>query len=229
MLKTLNLRLQEAQNHNLSHAEFLELIFQDELSVRQQRFIQRRTALANFNEQRSLQDFDWNFNHSLPKKEVQELANGQFIEKAQDILLIGPPGLGKSHIAQGIGLQAVHQGKLVLYRSIFDIVRDFREDENLKQNRFLTRYLKPDLLIIDDMGLKSLPPQSGEYLFEIIMRRHQKRSTIMTSNRPIEEWGKLIADVPAATAILDRFLQNAVVLNFKGKSYRLSNKSIQES
>jgi len=225
MLKTLNLRVQEAQSHNLSHAEFLEIIFQDELAVRQQRFVERRTKLAGFREQRTFQDFDWNFNSSLQKKELQTLANCQFIEKAQDVLFIGPPGLGKSHLAQALGLQAIHQGKLVLYRSIFDIVRDFLEDENLRHNRVLTRYLKPDLLLIDDMGLKVLPPKSGEFLFEIIMRRHQKRSTLMTSNRPIEEWGKLIADVPAATAILDRFLQQAIVFNFKGKSYRLHHKA----
>jgi len=229
LLNTLELRLQEAQSHNLSHGEFLELIFEDELAVRRQRFIERRTKCAGFREQRTLQDFDWSFNSSLPKKEVQQLANCQFMAKAEDLLFIGPPGVGKSHLAQALGLQAIHQGKLVLYRSIFDVVRDFLEDENLKHNRVLTRYLKPDLLIIDDMGLKALPPKSGEYLFEIIMRRHQKRSTLMTSNRPIEEWGKLIGDVPAATAILDRFLQQAHVLHFKGKSFRLQNKTCQNT
>jgi DNA replication protein DnaC len=114
----------------------------------------------------------------------------------------------------------------VLYRSIFDIVRDFLEDEALAQaDRVLFKYLKPDLLLVDDMGMKQLPKRSGEYLFEIILRRYEVRSTIMTSNRPIEDWGKLIGDVPAATAILDRFLHRAEIITINGKSYRLKDKA----
>ena len=108
------------------------------------------------------------------------------------------------------------------YRSVFDVVRDFLHDEATGgEERVLARYLKPDLLIIDDMGMKQLPKRSGEYLFEIIMRRHELRSTMMTTNRPLEDWGKLIGDVPAASAILDRFLQSAEVLKITGRSYRL--------
>ena len=108
------------------------------------------------------------------------------------------------------------------YRSIFDVVRDFLHDEAFDgQEKVLARYLKPDLLIVDDMGMKQLPKRSGEYLFEIIMRRYETRSTMMTSNRPLEDWGKLVGDVPAATAILDRFLHHAEVIQITGKSYRL--------
>ena len=108
------------------------------------------------------------------------------------------------------------------YRSIFDVVRDFLHDEAMEgHERVLKRYLKPDLLIIDDMGMKQLPKRSGEYLFEVIMRRHDLRSTMMTSNRPLEEWGKLIGDVPSATAILDRFLHHSDVIQITGRSYRL--------
>jgi len=113
----------------------------------------------------------------------------------------------------------------VLYRSIFDLVRDFLGDEETpaQQDKILGKYLKPELLIIDDMGMKQLPKRSGEYLLEIIMRRHENRSTIMTRNRPLEDWAKLIGDVPAATAILDRFLQHATIIQITGKSYRLRN------
>ena len=111
------------------------------------------------------------------------------------------------------------------YRSIFDCVRDFLHDEAFEgHDRILNRYLKPDLLILDDMGMKQLPKKSGEFLFEIIMRRHELRSTMMTSNRPLEDWGKLIGDVPAATAILDRFLQDAELIQITGRSYRLRGK-----
>jgi DNA replication protein DnaC len=112
----------------------------------------------------------------------------------------------------------------VYYRSIFDVVRDFLNDEAMAgTDRVLDRYLKPDLLIIDDMGMKQLPKRSGEYLFEVIMRRHGLRSTMMTSNRPLEEWGKLVGDVPSATAILDRFLADSEVIQLQGRSYRLDN------
>src|SRR5215471_12786058 len=123
---------------------------------------------------------------------------------------------------QALGYQALKAGFLVLYRSIFDVVRDFLRDEALGQDdKVLAKYLKPDLLIVDDMGMKQLPKRSGEYLFEIIMRRYETRSTVMTSNRPLEDWGKLLGDVPSATAILDRFLHHAEIVQITGKSYRL--------
>ena len=125
-----------------------------------------------------------------------------------------------------MGYEAIKQGKEVLYRSIFDLVRDFMKDEAFKQqDRTLRRYLKPELVIIDDMGLKVLPKHSGEYLLEVVMRRYENRSTIMTSNRPIQDWGKLLGDVPAASAILDRFLHHAQTIAITGRSYRLKDQT----
>lgn len=226
LAQTLDVRLQEAAGHNLSHAEFLELILQDELFVRDGRQIDRRVKAAGFRELRPLDEFDWSFNPSLPKKQIFELATCRFVRENRDVLLIGPPGVGKSFVVQAVGYHAIKQGFVVLYRSIFDVVRDFlHEDAMGVDDKLLTRYLKPDLLVIDDMGMKQLPRKSGEVLFEIIMRRYETKSTMMTSNRPLEDWGKLIGDVPSATAILDRFLHHAEVLSFSGKSYRLRNQS----
>jgi DNA replication protein DnaC len=226
LLQTLEVRVQEAASHGLSHAEFLELIVQDELLVRSDRTVQRRLKAAAFREQKTLEDFDWAFNASIKKKQVYELATGRFIREHRDVLWLGAPGIGKSHLVQALGYQAVKMGFVVLYRSIFDVVRDFLHDEAFgEQEKVLAKYLKPELLIIDDMGMKQLPKRSGEYLFEIILRRYETRSTMMTSNRPLEDWGKLIGDLPAATAILDRFLHHAEIITLTGRSYRLRNQA----
>lgn len=223
---SLDLRVQEAAGHSLTHAEFLELLLQDELAVRSDRLIARRLKTASFREHKTLEDFDWSFNPSIKKRQIYDLATCRFVREAKDVLWIGPPGTGKSHLVQAIGYQAIKTGLTVLYRSIFDIVRDFLRDETLAgTDQTLPRYLKPDLLVIDDMGMKQLPKRSGEYLFEIILRRYETRSTMMTSNRPLADWGKLLGDVPSATAILDRFLHHAEVVTITGKSYRLKNRS----
>jgi DNA replication protein DnaC len=226
LAQSLDVRLQEATGHQLSHAEFLELVLQDELHVRQQRQIERRVKLADFRELKPLDDFDWSFNPSIPKRQFFDLATCRFIHANKDVLLVGPPGVGKSFLVQAIGYQAIKQGFVVRYRSIFDVVRDFLQDEAFEgQEKTLNKYLKPDLLIIDDMGIKQLPKRSGEFLFEIVLRRYETRSTMMTSNRPLEDWGKLIGDVPAATAILDRFLHHAEIITLNGRSYRLQHQS----
>ncbi len=222
LASSLEVRLSEAAGNRLDHSEFLELILQDELNVRSSRQIGRHVKAAMFRDTKNLDEFDFSFNTSIKRKQIHDLAAGQFIRDKRDVLLLGPPGVGKSFLAQAIGHQAIKSGLVVLYRSIFDLARDFLGDEDLgAQDKTLARYLKPDLLIIDDMGMKQLPRRSGECLLEIVMRRHENRSTMMTSNRPLEDWAKLIGDVPAATAILDRFLQHATIINITGKSYRL--------
>jgi len=225
LLEGLEVRLQEAAGHGLSHLEFLELILQDELAVRSDRQLQRRVKAALFRELKPLDQFDWSFNPSVKKKQVLDLATCRFVREKRDVLWLGPPGVGKSFLVQAVGYQAIKAGHAVLYRSVFDVVRDFLHDEALSaEDKVLSKYLKPDLLIIDDMGMKQLPKRSGEYLFEIIMRRYETRSTMMTSNRPLEDWGKLLGDIPTATAILDRFLHHAEVVQMNGRSYRLKDR-----
>jgi DNA replication protein DnaC len=222
LLESLEVRLQEAEANRLPYAQFLELLFQDELNVRHQRMIARRHKAADFREPRCLEHFDFGFNPSINRSQIYELATCHFVRQRRDVLLVGPPGVGKSHLVQAIGLEALKADFVVLYRSIFDLVRELLGQETLAgEARLLNKYLKPDLLIIDDMGLKILPPKGGEILLELIMRRYENRSTMMTSNRPIEEWGKLLNDVPAASAILDRLLHHAEIIAIHGRSYRL--------
>lgn len=224
--QTLSVRLQEAAANRLSHADFLELILQDERAVRQERVLKRRTQAADFRHLKTLEEFDWQFNPNIQRQAIFELATGAFIRKSTDVFFIGPPGVGKTHLAQAIGYEAIKMNFHVLYRSIFDLVRDFLKDEAFsQQERTVRKYLKPDLVIIDDMGLKSLPKHSAEYLLEVIMRRYENRATIMTSNRPIEDWGKLLGDVPSASAILDRFLHHAQTIAITGRSYRLKDQA----
>jgi DNA replication protein DnaC len=223
IIDNLDIRLQEARSNQLDYSEFLELLVQDELGVRGDRRLARMLKAAGFVNLKPLSQFDWQFNPNLERRRFYDLATCAFIRNRQDLLLIGPPGTGKTHLAQSIGYEAVKQGYLVRYCSIFDLVREFMGEEAIGSPGTLGKYLKPDLLIIDDMGLKQLPKRAGEHLFEVIMRRYEVRSTIMTSNRPIEDWGQLIGDIPTAGAILDRLLSDAEIIPFKGHSYRLRN------
>src|SRR5581483_7538189 len=158
----------------LTHEEFLTLVLQDEINVRGQRQIQRRVKVADFHHLKPLDEFDWRFNSSISRKQIYDLASCQFIRAKTDVLFIGPPGVGKTMLSQAIGYEAIKQGFDVYYRSIFDLVRDFLADDALQQrDRILKQYIKPDLMIIDDMGLRALPKHSGEYLLEVIMRRYE--------------------------------------------------------
>ena len=221
MRDNLAIRVQEAQAAQLGHEQFLELLIQDELALRNDRKTARALKAARFINLKPLDRFDWQFNPNIDRRRILELATCAFIRQHTDLLMIGPPGTGKTHLAQGLGYEAIKRGHTVRYISIFDLVRELMDEEAIADGRLLSKYLKPDLLIIDDMGLKQLPSRAGEHLFEVIMRRYELRSTLMTSNRPIEDWGHLIGDVPAAGAILDRLLQSAEVIPFKGRSYRL--------
>ena len=225
--QTLSVRLQEAAANRLSHADFLELILQDEVAVRQERVLKRRTHAADFRHLKTLEEFDCQVNPTIQRNPIYELAPGAFIRKATDVFCVGPPGVGKTHLAQAIGDEAIKMNFHVLDRSIFDLVRDFLKDEAFRQQeRTVRKHLKPDLVIIDDLGLKSLPRHSAEYLLEVIMRRDENRAPIMTSNRPLEDWGKLLGDVPSASAILDRFLHHAQTIAITGRSDRLKDQAL---
>jgi DNA replication protein DnaC len=225
MAATLEVRNQEAIAASLSHREFLELLVEDELNTRRDRLLARRIKKAGFPALKTLEDFDWSFNTSINKRQLFDLATARFMTKGQGIHLQGPPGVGKSHLAIALGIRAIHAGYPVLYRSALDLLEGLAEATALDERKVMIQEIcQVPLIIIDDLGLNRTPPGAAQNLLEIFMRRYKKASTIVTSNRPIEDWGKLLGDAAIATAILDRFLHHAVVIAIKGKSYRLTKR-----
>lgn len=224
MTHKLTIRLQEAEANELSYLDFLNNLVEDELQIRQDRLLARRLKQAKFPFMKTVADFDFSFNPSINKQQIKKLATAAFIANSENILMIGPPGVGKTHLAVAFGMEAIQKGFTVLYRSTFDIATEISQF----QNQLIETFLKPQLLVIDELGMKNLSPVANEILLEIIHRRYQKASTIIATNRPIEDWGKIFGDNATASAILDRFLENIHFMKITGKSYRLKNLNVKE-
>ena len=229
MAEALPGRLTQATGASLPHLEFLELLVEDELNRRADRLFTRRVKQAEIAQIKEIKDFDWAFNPKIPRAKLAELAAARFVALHEDVLLIGPPGVGKSHIATAIAVGAIRAGYRVLVRSAFDLAQDFLEAEALQQRKHLvTRLTKIDLLVIEDFGMKRLGPNAAEDLLEVFVRRHERGSTLVTTNRPTQDWGVFLGDIPAATAILDRFLSHAELVQMQGKSYRMHQRSLRQ-
>jgi DNA replication protein DnaC len=230
MVQALPVRLEQAKSADLEPLEFLELLVQDELARRADRLFARRLKQAGIVAVKEFSDFDWSFNLKIPRRQLCDLATAHFVAEHQNVLLIGPPGVGKSFAATAIAVGAIRAGYRVLIRSVFDLAQDFAEAEATGERRELVQQLvRFDLVVLEDFGMKRLGPSAAEDLLEIFVRRHERASTIITTNRPTEDWGQLLGDVPATTAILDRFLAHAEIIQMQGKSYRLHNRVKKQS
>jgi DNA replication protein DnaC len=222
MADVLEARLRQAQSERQVPLDLVSVLVSDELVRRQDRLITRRLQQARFRDaDRSLDTFDLDFNKKMNRALIHDLATGRFIPQREDVLLLGPPGTGKSHLAQAIGRAAIHQGHRVLYREAHTLLEELA-DATLDGTRkaFFADLTIVPLLIIDDLGMRKLPHTAAEDLLEIIMRRYERASTLLTSNRPVDDWGKLLGDTAAVTALLDRLLHHAHVLKCGPRSWR---------
>ena len=223
MTATLQSRALQVAQQQMDFIEAFSALVQDELDRRRSRLIDRRYTLSGLPERKDLKDFDWHYNPKMPKREILELANLKFIDERQDALFIGAPGVGKSHIAKALALLAVQRGYTVFYREAHVLIEDVNQARELGELRKYRATIKAaDLVVIDDLFLRKLPPNAGDELADVIMSRYEKSSTVITSNREIDDWGKLLGgDVVLVTPLLDRLMHHGHLLKFAGKSWRL--------
>ena len=222
MAAVLETRLRQAQAEPMAPIDLISCLVCDELTRRGDRLLERRRKQAQFRDpQKTLDNFDFTFNPKMNRSLVFDLAAGGFIAKREDALFLGPGGTGKSHLAQAIGQAAIQQGYRVLYRETHILLEELADavlDGDRKQ--YMESLASAPLLIIDDFGMRKLPLTAAEDLLEIVMRRYERASTLLTSNRPVEDWGKLLGDAAAVSAMLDRLLHHGHVLKCGPRSWR---------
>lgn len=222
MTATLETRALQVAQQQMDFIEAFSALVQDELDRRRSRLLERRFTLSGLPDRKDLKDFEWTYNPKLPKRSILELAALKFIDAREDALFIGAPGLGKSHIAKALAQLAVQRGYKVFYREAHVLIDDIHQARELGEIRKYRAQLKAaDLLVIDDLFLRKLPSGAGDELADVLMSRYEKSSTLVTSNRGVEDWAKLLGDVVIVTPLLDRLMHHGHLLKFEGKSWRL--------
>ena len=221
MLDTLELRLTQAQKDGLGFTQFLELLLEDEVQCRANKRLTGRITKARFEEAKSLEEFNFHFNPKVPTQYIHDLATCRFIERKESIIFCGPVGVGKTHLAQALGHQACRLGYSVLFSKASRLLSDLgggRADGTWEKR--LRRYLKPDLLILDDFAMKELTKFQAEDFYELIDQRYRSGSMIATANRSPEDWYPLFPNPVIAESALDRLVSCSHVIALTGKSYR---------
>lgn len=222
MAAALETRLLQAQKERTAPLDLIACLVKDELAKRKDRLLERRVKQAGFRDAaRTLDSFDFDFNKKMNRGLVYELATGHFVGRKEDAVFLGPPGTGKSHLAQAIGHAAIGQGYRVRYREAHVLLEELAEAAvEGRRKDYLLEAASVQLLVIDDLGMRRLPATAAEDLLELVMRRYERASTIVTSNRPVEDWGKLLGDTASVSALLDRLLHHAHVLKCGPRSWR---------
>ena len=224
MYSTIDERLSFAKDKALSYQEFLELLLEDEENSRRENSYKKKYSRAKLPCLKRIEDFDFSFQPDMDRSTVNDFATCQFIQERKNIIFIGKPGVGKSHISVGIAIKALLKGHSVLFAQVSEMLQALHQSKaDNSYYKKLNYYIKPDLIILDELGFKKIPSYSADDFFEVISKRYEKGSVIITTNKNFEEWGNIFADNILASAIIDRIVHHSTVLKVNGKSYRTKN------
>jgi DNA replication protein DnaC len=225
MAEMLDSYAKQAVSSNMSYIDFLSGLVSEEVTYKERKSVKNKIKSAKFPIPKSLDDFDYAFQPSMDRKKLQELFSLRFIDNRENILFLGPPGVGKTHLATGLGVRACESGYKVLFTTLNDMVSTLMA--SMADNSFpakLRQFVQPSLLIIDEVGYLPVSKEGANFLFQVVAKRYETGSIILTSNKSFADWGEVLGDGVIASAVLDRLLHHSTVFSIRGDSYRLREK-----